>query len=185
MWALLLASSSSLGCPIGAPRVFFNSKYLFPSSPHVVFFFQTGNALNMTVCEYNASIHLQVTWCCIVWLLLSCHFFLPPPNVVLPFTLTGNVWNMTASEYIASIPLQVTVRCIVWLLLSCHFSFLPSSSSPLHNWECMEMTVCEYNASIHLQVTLHCIVWLLLSCCFLIHPLILLFSPSQLGMHGT
>ena len=25
----LLASSSSLGCPIGAPRFFFNSKYLF------------------------------------------------------------------------------------------------------------------------------------------------------------
>ena len=29
MWTHLLASNSSLGRPIGAPRVFFNSKYLF------------------------------------------------------------------------------------------------------------------------------------------------------------
>ena len=97
----------------------------------------TGNPWNMTVGEYNASIHLQATLCCIVWLLLSCRFLLPPPHVVLPFK-TGNVWNMA---------------------------------------------VCEYNAPIHLQVTLHCIVWLLLSCHFLL-PL-MLFSRSQLGMHGT
>ena len=97
-----------------------------------------GNAWNTTGSEYNTSFQLQVTLHCIVWLLLSYHFLLLPPHVVLPFT-TGNAWNMTGSEY---------------------------------------------NASIHLQVTLHCIMWLLLSCHFPLPPL-MLFSPSQLEMHGT
>ena len=92
----------------------------------------------MTESEYNASIHLQVTLHCIVWLLLNCRFLLPPPHVVLSFTI-GNAWNMTGSEYIASIHLQVTLRCIVWLFFSYHFLLCP----------------------------------------------LMLFFPSQLGMHGT
>ena len=62
----------------------------------------------MTASEYNASIHLQATLHCIVWLFFSCRFLLPPPHVVLPFT-TVNAWNMTGCEY--DTPL--------WLLMSC------------------------------------------------------------------
>ena len=51
--------------------------FLLPP-PHVVLPFTTWNAWNMTESEYNASIHLQVILRCIVWLLSSWHFLLPP-----------------------------------------------------------------------------------------------------------
>ena len=89
-----------------------------PFSTHIGFLFTTGNAWNMTGSMYNVSIHLQVTFRYIVWLLLSYRLLVPPPHVVLPFT-TGNAWNMTVCEYNACIHLQVALRCFVWLLLSC------------------------------------------------------------------
>ena len=64
------------------------------------------------------------------------------------------------------------------------FSFFLLILSPLYNLNTWNMTGSEYNASIHLQVTMHCIVWLLFSCRFLL-PLLMFFSSSQLGMHGT
>ena len=144
------------------------------------FLFTTGNAWNMTASECIAFIHQQVTLRCIVWLLSSCRFLLPPPHVVLPFT-TGNAWNMTASEYNACIHLQVTLRCSVWLLLSCRFLLPPPHVvHPLTTGNTWNMTTSECNVFIHLQVTLFCS----LISIFSFFPL-MMFSPSQLGMHGT
>ena len=97
---------------------------IFFPSPHVVLPFTTGNEWNMIESEYNASIHLQVTLCCIVWLLLSCRFLLPPLMLFFPSQLgIHGTWQGVSIMHLFTLS-DIALHCVVVIEL-------PFSSPPL------------------------------------------------------